>query len=170
MAGAAHNEIRRLRPRHQEIIRLAFQGLTNVMIGTTVGMSPAAVGCVLRSPLAQAEMARLGTLAEEKLTNIPLKARMVSELNGFGQEAFRFQRQLLQNEKIDLKLRSKIATHAMDRIIFDRGDEDDRGGSIRDVLRRLDDVADSIKDAKVLRVIDVQSSTAELGSGEVESA
>jgi len=159
MAGASHHEIKTLRTRHHEVIRLAFQGLTHKMIGSTVGMSPAAVGCVLRSPLALAELARLRDAAEEKLTNVPLKARMVAELNGFGREAFVLQRNLMRDPKMDVKLRSKIAAHAMDRIIFDKGDEDERGGSIRDVLRRLDDVADALKEAKVVQVIDVMAPT-----------
>lgn len=147
----------RLRIRHGEILRLAFQGLSNNQIAAQVGASPATVSCVLRSPVAKAELARMAQKAEESLTDVPAKVRVMAELNGFGIEAMRLRRQLMNDNGTDLRIREKISGHIMDRVLFNKDAEGD-GGSIRDVLRRLDEVRDAIKNGEVQRapvVIDV---------------
>ena len=151
--GASHAPVS-LRPRHQEIIRLSFQGMSNLMIGGQVGMTPAAVGCVLRSPIARAEIARLAQAAEEKLVDIPAKVRLANEIQGMGVEAFRLRRTLMNDDQIDVRLRARIAEHTVDRVIFEH-EEDGRGGSIRDILRRLDEVRDDIKSGRIVRAPDV---------------
>jgi predicted transcriptional regulator len=133
------HEIKVLRPRHQEVIRLAFLGRSNVEIASAVGISTAAVSCVLRSPLAQAEIARFTREAEERIVNVPLRARMMSEIEGASVEALRLNRTLMNEQKIDTKLRVGIAKHFMDRGLFEK-DGDEQEGSYREILRKLDDV------------------------------
>jgi len=132
--------VKPLNNRHHEIIRLAFLGKTNVQIAGVVGITPPAVGCVLRSPMAQAELARLRHGAEENLVNVPLRARLMEDLVGAGTEAVRLNRGLMNEPTIDVKTRARIATHFMDRIVFDQRPEDAREGSYRDILRSLSDI------------------------------
>lgn len=138
-----HN-IKHLRLRHQEVIRLAFLGRSNVEIAAVVGISPGAIACVLRSPIAQAEIARLRDKAEESITNLPVRVKLMSELNGAGEEAIRLNRTLMNDGRVEVKLRAKLATHFMDRVVFDKDPEDEREGSYRDILRKLDEVGRSL--------------------------
>lgn len=133
------HEIKTLRPRHQEVIRLAFLGRSNVDIASAVGVSPGAVACILRSPLAQAEIARFTKEAEERIINVPLRARLMSEIEGASAEALKLNRRLMNEPTIDTKLRVGIAKHFMDRGLFEH-DGDEQEGSYREILRKLDDV------------------------------
>lgn len=149
------HHLKRLQTRHHEVLRLSIAGLKNTEIGHIVGLSPVAVSCILRSPIAQAELRRLKDMADESATNIPLKIALANELKQFGKEALIVQRGILNDSKVDLKLRSKVAAHAMDKIIFAGSEDEDRGGSIRDVLRTLDKVVDHIKNTAPINLIDV---------------
>ena len=42
---------------------------------------------------------------------------------------------------VDLKLRTKVATHFLDRVIFNKSAEDDQQVSYRDLLRKLNEIA-----------------------------
>lgn len=150
--GVAKGAIKRLKPRHHEIIRLTFQGVAPDIIASTIGVSPFTVRVILKSPLAQAELARLTAKAEEKLTDIPMKARMLSEINGYGIDSLRLARRVVNDTNIDIRTRSRLAMHGMDRAIFDKMGEDERPTSIRDVLRRLDEVADTIRNSTLIPI------------------
>lgn len=136
------------------MIRLAFQGVSNQAIAAQVGCSPASVSAVLRSPIAKAELARMAAKAEDKLTDIPAKVRLMNEMQGMAVDAFRLRRQWMNNDALDIKVRARISEHVLDRVVFNEND-DTRGGSIRDILRRLDDVRDAIKDGKIQKAPDI---------------
>lgn len=132
-----------LRPRHERIIRLAFEGWTHKRIAGALGFSAAAVSCILRSPLAQGEIARLRGIEEEKITNIPLRTRLAADLEGASKEALDLNRKLMNEPLTDTKVRVGIARHFMDRVVFgDLGDE--KEGTYREILRKLDKVQHQI--------------------------
>jgi hypothetical protein len=123
--------------RHREIIRMAFAGLSSVAIADQVGIRVTAVREVLKSELAQAEIARLGRMADEAVTNTPMKVRLINELNSVGLDALRVNHSLLRDEKLDPRVRAGIGRHLMDRLIFDKSEETEQT-SYREILRSLD--------------------------------
>lgn len=129
--------------RHHAILRLAFEGLAPSAIAGQVGMSKFAVRAILRSPLGQAELARLKERAEESLTNIPLKARLIQELNGAGHEALKVNRGLMNDPLIDPRVRAGIGKHFLDRIVFGELEEVREGG-YREILRKLDHIQSEV--------------------------
>jgi hypothetical protein len=132
-------DLRSLRPRHREILRLKHLGVANNVIAAQIGISVAAVAVVLRSPLAKAELARLQEKADELTVNAPLRVALANEINGAGIEALRLRRRLMNDRSIDTKLRARIGEHFVDRVIFDRNN-DEKEGEYRDILRRLDEI------------------------------
>ena len=133
-----------LKPRHHEIIRLAFLGRSNVEIAGAVGLTPGAIACIVRSPIVQAELARMQEKAYEKTVNTPLRVQLMSELNGAGTEALRLNRKLMNNEYVDAKLRAKLGMHFLDRVIFNKDVDEGGEGSYRDILRKLDDIGRNV--------------------------
>lgn len=125
--------------RHREVIRLAFSGMKSNLIAEQVGLSVTVVRNILRSPLAQGEIARLSEKADESLTNVPLRVRLLHELNQVGESAVRINRELMEDGRIDPRVRAGVARHFMDRIVFGRVEEE-REGSYRDILRSLDSI------------------------------
>lgn len=125
------------KPRHNEILRLHFLGRSNVEIGAKIGVTSAAVACVLRSPLAQAELARMKAEADKLIVNTSLRVALEDDLVGATKEALTLNRRLMNEGKTDTKLRSKIATHFLDRVLFDKvGETGD--GIYRQILTQLD--------------------------------
>lgn len=141
---ASSHELSKLRPRHFEIIRLCHLGRSNTEIAAAVGITTPAVSMILRSTLAKAELARLKHEADLLVCNGPLRAALMSELNGFGVEALRLNRKVLNDDQKDLKLRVKIATHAIDRVIFNKDDDNEQEGGYRTILRRLTQIQQSV--------------------------
>src|SRR3990167_6021397 len=131
--------IQTIRPRHNLIIQYAFNGLTNREIAQQVGMSPASIGCILRSPAAQAEIARLASIAVERSTNIPARIALHNELMGAATEGLRINRTLQRDPYVKAETRARIGQHFMDRVLFDKRDTSDEGQeSYRDILRKID--------------------------------
>lgn len=128
--------INRLRLRHQEVIRLAFAGTSNVAIAESVGLTYSSVIAILRSPLAQAELARLKSLADEKLADVPLRARVAMQLTEAAVSSVRVNRSLMEDSKVRPSVRSGIARHFMDRVIFQTDGSGD-GGGYRAILEKL---------------------------------
>lgn len=134
-------EIKSVRPRHAEIIRLAFLGLKHNLIAERVGISAPAVSCVLRSAIARAELARLQHEAELKILDTPVRVRAALELDKAAMESLKFNRSLVNDVTVDKKLRSRVATHFLDRLVFNK-DPDMEEGSYREILRSLRSIED----------------------------
>mgnify|MGYP001562298753 CR=1 FL=1 len=131
--------IKVIRPRHHLIIQYAFNGLTNIEIAQKIGLSTATIGCVLRSPAAQAEMSRLASLSVEKSVDIPARVALHNELVGAATTGLRINKALMQDPFVKAETRSKISQHFMDRVLFNRNDDNDtEHESYRDILRKLD--------------------------------
>lgn|SRR5262245_22348637 len=130
--------------RHREIIRLAFLGRTNVEIAERMSMDRASIGLILRSPLAQAELARMNAKAEAVLVNTPLRVALDKDLRDAATESLRLNRAILADPKVDMRVRSKTAQHFMDRIIFSEG-PNEQETSYRDILRRLDAIDRNVR-------------------------
>jgi hypothetical protein len=123
--------------RHQEIIRLAFSGMPVNQIAAQVGMRYNVVATIIRSELAQAELARLTARAEDSLTNVPMKVRLINELTTAAADALHVNHGLLRDERIDPRVRANIGRHFLDRIVFGH-QEDSQEGGYREILRSLD--------------------------------
>lgn len=130
--------------RHREIIRLAFLGRTNVEIAERMSMDRGSVGLILRSPGAQAELARLNAKAETILVNTPLRVALDKDLRDAATESLRLNRSVLNDPSVDMKVRTRTAQHFMDRIIFSEG-PDQEESSYRDILRRLDAIDRNVR-------------------------
>ena len=133
-----------LSQRHREIIRLAFLGRTNVEIAERMSMDRASIGLILRSPMAQAELARLNAKAETILVNTPLRVALDKDLRDAATESLRLNRSVISDPTVDMRVRTKTAAHFMDRIIFAEG-PDEHEGSYRDILRRLDAIDRNVR-------------------------
>ena len=132
-------EPKKLRTNHHEILRLSFIGKSNKDISEIVGISPVAISCILRSPLARAELERMRLKAEESITNIPLRTRLQDELNSGAEEALRLERAIIRDKNAELKVRQKSAHHLVDRVLFNKDvDTGESTESYRDILRKLD--------------------------------
>lgn len=142
--------IKSVRPRHHLIIQYAFNGLRNSEIANKVGMSPASISCVLRSPAAQAELARLNNLATEKTTDIPARVALHNELTGAAVDGLRINRALMRDPYVKPETRSRIGQHFMDRVIFNRNSDDEEGESYRDILRKLDRLQATVEPKSIL--------------------
>lgn len=136
--------------RHREIIRLAFSGVPATRIADQVGMAVSTVRMILRSPLAQGEIARLSERAEESLTNVPMRVRLLNELNDAATDALRINAGLMNNPGIDPRVRAGIGKHFMDRLIFGREAENEREGGYREILRSLDSIERKLDPATIL--------------------
>ena len=153
-----------LSTRHQQILRYVFEGMSNLQIAALLGMKPATIGVIKKSPIFRGELARLQEQAEKSMTNMPVRLALVQELNGFGIEALRLNRQLMNDQTLGVKLRSKIATHAMDRIVFGKhADEDGETKNYRDVLSKLNEVSAQLKRSLVTPVETMEMETTPTG-------
>ena len=129
--------VKSLRPRHHEILRLAFMGMKNNDIAERVGISASAISCLLHSPLARAELARLNKQAEEKLVDVPLRTQLQMELNRAGKEAVQINRAIMNAPEADVKVRARIGMHFMDRVVFNKSADSNEDISYREILRSL---------------------------------
>jgi len=152
--------LKTVRPRHHLIIQYAFNGLSNRDIAVKVGMSPASISCILRSPAAQAELARLASLAVEKSVDIPARVALHNELVGAAVDGLRINKTLMRDPFVKPETRSRIGQHFMDRVLFDKRDSDDREQeSYRDILRKLDKLQATIQPISELPILEVMPSS-----------
>ena len=103
-------------------------------------MSPSAVYCIINSPLAQAELARMQAQAKDVVTNVPLRARLSEQLDRTATKSLQTVENILDNPLADVKVRARVSAHILDRVVFDKNDNE-KEGSYRDILRKLDEMA-----------------------------
>lgn len=141
--------IRQMLPRHFRICALAVAGLDTKTIAEEVGMTPNAVGIVLRSPVAEAEMARLRSKdPEPELIRQDVAAsrgKAESILNGALEKAALTQVSLLeaQNESVRLK-----ATQVLLDRVFGQGPDSRRNSVINITAESVQLLALAIKESK----------------------
>lgn len=144
--GAMAYHVKRLNVRHHEIIRRAFLGEKQVDIALALGLTPMAISCLMNSPLAQAELARLKASADEKVTDVPLRVRLAEELSAAGMEAVTINRAIMNDAHVDVKVRAKIGSHFMDRVVFNKSPDDEGEGSYRAILRSVSNIERQLLD------------------------
>ena len=149
---AQYNSMAKLNNRHREIIRLAIMGWTGTQIADHIGMARAVVYCILRSPLAQMEITRLNEEANKIAANLPYRVIQEKKLREISDEAVNVNRDLMNDKRMDPRVRSRISMHFQDRNIYDR-DGDDKPGSYREILRKLDEVATQIRNGEVIEAL-----------------
>ena len=150
--GVVEGERVAVSPRHSEIIRLKFLGMKHVDIAAAMNLSEATVGHLLKSPLAEAELERLKTRAEESVTNVPLRVKLLQDLNDSTADSLRINREILRDKTVNPAIRSRVGMHFMDRVLFNKGSQEDQEGSYRDVLRRLDTIQRQIEDVRKVEI------------------
>jgi len=106
---------------------------------------------IKRSPFAQAELARLKGIAEERVTDVPTRVALIDELRGAADEAVKLNRHVMNNELIDVKVRTGVAKHFMDRVIFDHQDDDEQQDTYRNLLRKLDGIQRNMEKAIIIK-------------------
>ena len=137
-------DVKELAQRHQTIIRLSFAGMTGAAIAGQIGMTREAVAAVLSSPLAQQALARLNEKAEEAVVNLPARIRLQAELQGAGEDALRLNRSIIKDDQADLRIRARVATHFLDRVVFEYDETGEKEGSYRAILRGLNEIQRSL--------------------------
>lgn len=142
-------QVKRLNVRHHEIIRRAFLGEKYVDIATAMGLSSMAISCLMNSPLAQAELARLKADADDKTTDVPMRLRLVEELNAAGMEAVVINRTIMNDSRVDVKVRARIGAHFMDRVVFQKSPDDESEGSYKAILRSVSNIERQLIDNTV---------------------
>lgn len=159
--------LRELKDRHHTILRLASEGKKNVEIADILGMSPVTVSCVLRSPLARAELSRLRQKLEEaliaKAPTLPIAERLRDELEQGAEEAVRHNLGVLRSPHVDVKVRTRAAMHFMDKVIFKEQETNANEVSYKEILRGVADIERQIRDSTVIpiantKIIDTKAS------------
>lgn len=152
-----------LTARHQEIIRLTFIGRTPIEIAGQLGLDAATIRLIVNSPLAQAELGRLTAKAEESITDVPRRVRLMEMLEDAGEEAIQINRDLMKDQNFDYKgrpfvparVKASIGKHFIDRGIV--GITDQQGeGSIREILRSLERIEQVMSTPEPVQVMNVQ--------------
>lgn len=154
-----------LRPRHYEMIRLAFLGVKQVDIAAKMGITQAALSCILSSPLAKAELAKLNHEANKNITNVVDRANVLRELNGAAVEAVRINRGLMNDSNVDVKLRARIGMHFQDRVIFNQMETPDQT-SYREILRSLTKIEEGLQQGTLVLPEKIETNGHQNGSGE----
>src|SRR3990170_5259273 len=127
--------------RHGEVIRLAFLGLSRGEIVIKTGYAPETVSLILASPMAKLRLEEMGKAADSAVVNVPLRATLKDELEAVAAEALELNRRLMRERDVNPAVRSRIARHFMDQVIFSVDPESSKEGTYRDILRRLDEIA-----------------------------
>ena len=130
MSALSTHGIQRILPRHFKIIEMALAGHDVKPIADSLGMSPASVGLVLRSPIVQSEIARrrkasteVEIMGQDRSAAIG-KARSI--LDGAAESAAIATENLLLEEKPEIRL--KAAKTILDFALASGKDE--RRGSV----------------------------------------
>lgn len=149
--------VKQLRARHHAILRDAASGLKNVEIAERYGLSPVTVSCILRSPLAQAELARLKAIAESALTdNRPIDERLKERLEEAATDALETNIAIMRSPITDVKVKARVASHFMDKVIFKQQEDDSREVSYRDILRGVAGIEAALRASTVVPVADAK--------------
>lgn len=129
--------IRDLKPKHRQMLLMALAGADQNAIAEHFGYTKSAVSCIMRSPIARAEIARMQQAAVGQIVELPQRVVMQQQLNEAAQESVKLNRAIMRDPHVRPETRSRIASHFMDRVIF-QDDGTGQGGSYREILKKLD--------------------------------
>lgn len=138
-----------LKARHLEIIRRAAKGQKNVEIATALNLHPITVSCVLRSPLAQAELSRLKEVLEQRLPEMPIYERLRDKLEAAATEALTLNAEVLKSNLVDIKVRTRVASHFLDKVVFKEQEDDTKEASYKDILRSVSNIEQQLRQSTV---------------------
>lgn len=155
--------VKTLRDRHHAILRLAAEGRKNVEIAQLLNLSSVTVSCILRSPLAKAELARLRQKLEAELS-IPLAERLKARLEEGATMALEQNIAIMKSPIVDVKVKARVGMHMLDRVVFKEVEDDTKETSYRDILRSLSNVEKQLQNSTVIpvqgaRVIDEEKAS-----------
>lgn len=115
------HELKKLLPRHFRIMELLLDGLSFKDTAETVGMSPAAIQMIARSPLFQEELARRRRDTQQSLDQTRSQAQIDAQavLNDNARRAAETHAELLDDD--DPSIRQRSAESILDRV-FGKGE------------------------------------------------
>jgi hypothetical protein len=129
--------MKKLMPRHREILRRVALGQSYVTIAEELDMHPLTISLIMRSPLAQFELEKLQAVADEVVTNVPLRVEKAREIRDAGRLALQHNTDILSDVNVDVKVRANVARHFLDRAVFDVPVESSKDISFRDLLKSM---------------------------------
>lgn len=129
--------MKKLSPRHHNIIRLIHLGLSQTEVSERIGMSKPALSCFLSSTLAKAELERLRHETDKNIVHIVDREKLINDLSQAAEEAVTLSRNIMNDPTVDIKVRSRHAINFMDRVIFDVDDGKKEKESFKDLLSTL---------------------------------
>ena len=132
--------MKKLMPRHREILRRVALGQTYVTIAEELDMHPLTISLIMRSPLAQFELEKLQATADEIVTNVPLRVEKAREIREAGRIALQHNTDILTDSTVDVKVRANVARHFLDRAVFDVPTEREKDISFRDLLKSMNEI------------------------------
>jgi len=143
-------ELKSLKPRHYEMIRLAALGVRQTDIAKKIGITDAALSCILNGTLAQAELSKLKAEMDANIVEVVDRASAIMEATQAAAEAVRINRAMLNDPLVDVKIKARVGMHFMDRILFDRQSDDSQQASYRDILRAVRNVEDKLSRTTII--------------------
>ena len=111
-------------------------GESAISIAQTLNLSVGGVRLILKSTLAQEELARMRAVANEKVLDVPFRIRRIHELNAAAEDSLRLNHNVVNDGSVDMRTRTRVASHFLDKIAFS-DINDEKEGSFRDILRSL---------------------------------
>lgn len=150
--------LKNLASRHRAILRDNVLGLSNTEIAIKYNMHPLTISCILRSPLARAEIARLQQLAEQVqlVDNRPIDERLKERLEAAAEQALDTNLTIMKSPLTDVKVKARVASHFLDRVVFKQDKEEGNEVSYRDILRGVASIEAQLKASTVVPVADVK--------------
>jgi hypothetical protein len=129
--------MKKLMPRHREILRRVALGQSYVTIAEELDMHPLTISLIMKSPLARLELEKLQSVADETVTNVPLRVEKSREIREAGRIALQHNADILTDPTVDVKVRARVAVHFLDRAVFDVPTEREKDVSFRDLLKSM---------------------------------
>ena len=129
--------MKKLMPRHREILRRVALGQNYVTIAEELDMHPLSISLIMRSPLAQFELEKLQAMADEVVVNTPLRVEKAKEIREAGKLALQHNTDLMSDANVDVKVRASVARHFLDRAVFDVPTETEKDISFRELLKSM---------------------------------
>lgn len=150
--------LKHLASRHHAILRDSVLGLSNTEIAIKYNMHPLTISCILRSPLARAEAARLRALAEkvQLVDNRPIDERLKERLEKAAEQALETNVHIMNSPLTDVKVKARVASHFLDKVIFKQQEDTEKETSYRDILRSVAGIEAQLRASTVIPVKDAK--------------
>jgi hypothetical protein len=124
-------------------------------------MHPLTISLIMKSPMAKFELEKLQAVSDESVINVPLRVEKAREIRKAGELALQHNSDIMSDPTVDVKVRSRVAQHFLDRAVFDVPTERSQDVSFRDLLKSMS----AIENQLTAKTIDISP-----GAGDEERA